>query len=60
MALRGDQSLSWKCMGKMMINHILKASNAIICEITMQAVSNNEDFKSYTKAKRNVQTLTQK
>lgn len=26
----------------------------------MQAVSNNEDFKSYTKAKRNVQNLTQK
>lgn len=26
----------------------------------MQAVSNNEDFKSYTKAQRNVQNFTQK
>lgn len=34
--------------------------NAIICEITMQAVSNNEDFKSYPKAQRNVQNLKQK
>lgn len=42
----------------MMINS--QGQQCYICEITMQAVSNNEDFKSYTKTQRNVQNFTQK